>query len=547
MSLEDTSATSSADLETATSPSELKVTETEDQDFTPDDLEAAGALKPAPDPGYIWSEDPQVLKNLESWQDMRVGVIIHWGIYAAIGQGGSWSLHRGHLGDFTDPPEDWQGSDAQYQTWYYDQARSFTGKDFDAEKWAQACAGAGMKYVVFTTKHHDGFALYDTKYSNCKATAEDAGLGRDIFGEVCQAFRGNNLRVGAYFSKADWHHPAYWDRAKPIHDRFHNYPIESYPRRWNQFVEFTQAQIEEILSNYGEIDVLWLDAGWVRSPEEPIGMEQIAQRARELQPGILVVDREVHGPFEDYRTPEQNLAPKILDYPWEACITLTRTWCSLRPDEPAKPITEIIQTLLQIVSRGGNYLIGIGPDATGAMPPQVEQRLGELGQWLEANGRGIYGSRAYVPQGQEQLVASGKLATATQTDLDGPENNQADPGVTPASTQFLPDGSAGFSGQDGWQWYVTRKEEDLYLYGLPTTPAVTEAAQGRTTVVIPSYLRQDLGADWAPQTMEGEALVYDQATGRVEVPFRPEQVTASLYLPTLGQGAAQIPDMPPTK
>ena len=125
--------------------------------------------------------------------------------------------------------------------------------------------------------------------------------------------------------------------------------------------------------------VLWLDAGWVKAPEEPIDIDRIAEIARTHQPGILVVDREVHGPHENYRTPEQGLPEDGMDMPWEACITMTRSWTSLRPDDPAKPLHDVVGTLLRIVAGGGNCLIGIGPDATGAMPPEVRVRLGQLG------------------------------------------------------------------------------------------------------------------------------------------------------------------------
>lgn len=363
-------------------------------DFTPDELEAAGAVHAMPDPGYQWPENPSTLAALEHWQDIKLGVIIHWGIYSYIGQGGSWSLHRDRLGDFTDPPAEWKGSLDEYHTWYYDQARKFTGQDFCAEQWADICAEAGMKYVVFTTKHHDGFAMYDTQYSNCKCTSEDSGLGRDIFGEVVNAFRDRGLETGVYFSKADWNHPCYWNRALPLHDRFHNYDLVKNPKVWKTFVDFTHNQIEELLSNYGPMNVIWLDAGWVREPEEPIDISGIAKRAREIQPDILVVDREVHGPEENYRTPEQALPDSTLPYPWESCITWTRSWCSMCPDDAAKPTSEIISNLVKIVSRGGNYLVGIGPDATGKLSKHLVQGLQELGSWMKVNGEGIYGSRA---------------------------------------------------------------------------------------------------------------------------------------------------------
>ena len=328
-------------------------------DFTADDLEAAGALGGSPDPGYIRPEDPRTQAALEHWQDLKVGVIIHWGLYSAIGQGGSWSLHRERLGEFTDPPEHFTGTDAEYHDWYYDQRRTFRGAEYDPAEWARACSDAGMRYLVFTTKHHDGFSMYDTAYSNLKSTAEDSALGRDVFGETVEAFRAEGLETGVYFSKADWAHPGYWDRARPVKDRFHNYDIAQRPEAWQQFVDFTQAQIEELLTRYGTMNVLWLDAGWVREPDEPIGIDRIAERARELQPDILVVDREVHGPNENYRTPEQTLPAEDPGHPWESCITMTRSWCSLRRDDPAKPIEEILGNLIQIVSRGGDDARGV--------------------------------------------------------------------------------------------------------------------------------------------------------------------------------------------
>lgn len=407
------------------------------EDFAPDALEAAGALRQYPDPGYIWPSDPRTLAALEKWRDHKVGVIIHWGIFSHIGQDGSWSLHRQRLGGFTDPPEDWKGSDEEYHTWYCDQARTFTGEDFNAEEWASACAKAGMRYLVFTTKHHDGYAMYDTDFSNFKSTSEEAGLGRDIVREMFDAFRAHNLETGVYFSKADWNHPGYWDRARTITDRYHNFDIETHPAKWDSFVRYTHNQIDELLRNYGKVNVLWLDAGWVREPDEPIDIDQIAEHARELQPDILVVDREVHGANENYRTPEQEVPEDIRLYPWESCITMTRGWCSMRPEEPIKPMRHIISSLLAIVSRGGNYLIGIGPDAQGRMSSWIKRGLEELGRFLDVNGEGIYSTRPW-------------------TDIDQ------------------------VSGEEGWSWYATQAKHDdqrVFFFGMPPAAPADEAAE----------------------------------------------------------------------
>lgn len=404
--------------------------QSERHDFAADALEAAGALSAAPDPGYQWPDDPRTRAALEHWRDLKVGVIIHWGIYSAIGQGGSWSLHRERLGEFTDPPADWSGTDEEYHAWYCRQGQSFRGEDYDATEWARMCAEAGLRYLVFTTKHHDGFSMYDTDHSQFKSTAEDSGLRRDIVAETFEAFRTQGLETGVYFSKADWNHPGYWDRGRPIRDRFHNYDIAERPEKWDSFVEYTHRQVEELLTRYGRVNVLWLDAGWVRDPEEPIGIETLAERARELQPDILVVDREVHGPNENYRTPEQELPDRRLDHPWESCITMTRTWCSEGLDDPAKPIGEIAATLVRIVARGGNYLIGVGPDATGRISRHVVERMRELGELLRAIGHAVYGSRPADPG----LTASGTL----EWHLTSPAGN---PGVVHAIGLY-PEGTA---------------------------------------------------------------------------------------------------------
>lgn len=456
------------------------------EDFKPDDLAAAGAVRKRKDPGYYWPTNPVTRRALEHWRDLKVGVIIHWGIYTTIGQAGSWSLHREHLGEFTDPPVDWKGTDSEYQTWYCDQARSFDGSKFNATEWAEIVADAGLRYLVFTAKHHDGFAMYDTAYSNFKSTAEDCGLRRDILREVTDAARAAGIETGLYFSKADWHHPCYWDRAHKITGRFHNYQIVDQPRRWQTFVDFTHAQIDELLRNYGPFNVLWLDAGWVCEPDEPLAIEEIGANARAITPEILVVDREVHGVEENYRTPEQAIPDEILPYPWEACITMTKSWCSLAPDDPAKPLKEILSTLLKIVSRGGNYLIGIGPDKNGSMSCHVRERLAQLGKWLRTNGEGIYGSRALLRPLQV-------------------------------------DGSAE------WEWYQTTRAGKIYLYGLRQN--TTQCDSDELTLHAPVRSVRQLS--------DGE-IEWQETDGITRITLPPEaQLTVALCVEPVDSNAAQ--------
>jgi alpha-L-fucosidase len=274
-----------------------------------------------------------------------------------------------------------------------------------------------MKYVVFTTKHHDGFCMFDSKYTDYKIT--DAG---SIFAQnpksnvtdlVFNAFRNEGLGVGAYFSKPDWHNDDYWWPYFPVTDRNVNYDPVKYPEHWKNFQKFTYKQIQELMTDYGKIDILWLDGGWVRPAGslteetkpwlgknqyvQDVNIPEIALMARKNQPGLLVVDRSVHGEFENYRTPEQQIPDQIPDYPWESCITLGDSWYSTGPAEHYKSAHWAIQTLVKIVAKGGNFLLGIGPDKTGELVPEVYQRLEEIGKWMDVNAEAIYNSKPLTP------------------------------------------------------------------------------------------------------------------------------------------------------
>jgi alpha-L-fucosidase len=369
-----------------------------------------------PEEAYHWPSDPKVSAKLEAWQDWKFGVIIHWGPYSEWGIVESWSLC----------PEDepWcerRGPFAENYCAYvkeYEKIRhSFNPVKFDPERWAEACHDAGMKYLVFTTKHHDGFCMYDSKYTDYKITATEsvfsANPRSNIADEVFTAFREKGMGVGVYFSKADWHSDDYWWPYFPVFDRNVNYDPEKYPERWQRFKNFTFKQLEELMTDYGDVDILWLDGGWVRPAGtlteetrpwlgknqwvQDINMPAIATMARTQQPGLLIVDRTVHGEFENYRTPEQQIPGEIPAYPWESCITLGDSWYHTGERERYKSATWAIQTLVKIVAKGGNLLLGIGPDNTGAMPPEVYERLEAIGQWMNINAQAIYETKPLAP------------------------------------------------------------------------------------------------------------------------------------------------------
>jgi alpha-L-fucosidase len=220
----------------------------------------------------------------------------------------------------------------------------------------------------------------------------------DVARWVFDSFRRRGFMTGAYFSKPDWHSQYYWWDKYATPTRNVNYDITKNRWRWNQFKQFTHRQIEELMSGYGPLDILWLDGGWVcPRPSNPalnqdIDMASMAAMARRHQPGLLVVDRTVHGPYENYQTPEQAIPSTQLTQPWETCMTLGRDWGHV-PGQPLKSAARVVHSLVEIVAKGGSLLLGVGPTPEGLIAPNVVERLAEIGRWTSANGRAIYGTR----------------------------------------------------------------------------------------------------------------------------------------------------------
>lgn len=362
---------------------------------------------PAPDT----ETDSLVLKKLEWFQDQKFGLLMHWGTYCQWGVVESWSI--------CPEDENWTIRRGPYAADYYTYVKeyeklktTFNPVKFDPAAWAAAARNAGMRYVVFTTKHHDGFCMFDTKETEYKITDTacpfSASPKADITGEIFSAFRNEGFGIGAYFSKADWHCPDYWWPYFPPFDRNVNYDIKRYPEKWEAFKTFTYNQIKELMTNYGRVDILWLDGGWVQpmtstSPrwgknpcDQDIDMTKIAAMARTLQPGLIIVDRAVEGRYQNYRTPEQEVPDEALDYVWETCMTMATSWSYVKNDE-YKPTSRLIHLLVDIVCKGGNLLLNIGPDPEGELPPAARQHLEELGEWMHINGDAIYATRAVAP------------------------------------------------------------------------------------------------------------------------------------------------------
>lgn len=391
--------------------------------------------------GYVPETDPLVLEKLEQWQDLKFGLLMHWGTYSQWGIVESWSIC----------PEDYgwcerkKGSNPEnyfeYKKEYENLQTTFNPTKFDPDKWALAAKNAGMKYVVFTTKHHDGFSMFDSKYTDYKITSTKTPFHTNpkanVTKEIFNSFRNQGLWAGAYFSKPDWHSEYYWDPYFPPLDRNVNYDPELYPEKWQKFVDFTHNQILELLSDYGKVDILWLDGGWVASQKkdiegwysrrvknspsgflkgkivnQDIKMDELVEKARKLQPGLIVVDRAVKGKNQNYLTPENTVPDKSLPYPWESCIIAGGGWGWVFNPQ-YKPSYDLVHMLVDIVCKGGNLLLNIGPSPEGIWPEDAYDRLEDIGDWIDVNGEAIYGTRAIAPFKESKICYTNKKNTNT--------------------------------------------------------------------------------------------------------------------------------------
>ena len=291
------------------------------------------------------------------WHQARFGMFIHWGLYSVIGQH-EWAL------EVEGVPL------AQYEQL----ARHFNPRPNAAREWARLAKRAGQKYMVMTTKHHEGFCHFDTKLTDYCAPKQ--GPGRDLVREFVDAARAEGLRVGFYYSLMDWHHP---DGARCKTD-------EAARKR---FVAYTHGLIRELMTNYGKIDVLWYDVDWPLTPQE-WESERMNQMVFELQPDIIVNNR--NGLEGDFSTPEQEIKASEGGRAWETCMTLNDSWGFNRGDDNWKSPKTIASNLAICGSGGGNYLLNIGPKPDGSIPEETVTTLEAVGKWLDTNGKAIYGA-----------------------------------------------------------------------------------------------------------------------------------------------------------
>lgn len=341
----------------------------------------------------VFPETEMLKERLEWFQDMKLGVIMHWGLYSEAGIVESWQLSEED--EWAREPIAWRDDVKELQRDYWGLNKLFNPNKLDAKKWAKTCKEAGFNYLIYTTKHHDGFNMYDTAESDYKIGGKDSPYtGEDPLKLVFDAFREEGLATGAYYSKADWYSPYYWLDDDTVKGRRASYNPEEKPEIWEKYVGFVHNQIHEITHNYGKIDLLWLDAGWCGRGKEDLRMDEFAEIARDDNKELIIVDRMMGGRHENYVTPERKVPSiaEIPDKPWESNIPIGNDW-GYNPNDTYKTSQELIETLVNVVSKGGNLILGLGPKPDGTFTEEEEKIMKELGSWLTIYGEGIYKTR----------------------------------------------------------------------------------------------------------------------------------------------------------
>lgn len=339
---------------------------------------------------------PQAIQDkLEWFQNQKLGIIFHWGLYAQAGVVESWQLSK---------EDDWARKHGAFRKDlkelrhdYWALNHEFNPVNFDPESWAKIAKYAGFRYMIFTTKHHDGFNMYDTKYSDYKITSKDSAFHNnplaDVLKYVNEAFRKEGIATGAYYSKADWHCPFYWEPGSDPRGRYASYDPAQKPELWQKFQKFVENQLVEICQNYGPIDILWLDAGWVNGGHhEFLPMKQIVRKIWQIKADTLIVDRTIGGKYENYVTPEQQIPTIPPQKVWESNLTLAKNWGYV-PNDQYKCFSEILDNIVKIISLGGNVILGVGPKPDGTLPQQALKLMEKLGDWLKVFGEAVYNTR----------------------------------------------------------------------------------------------------------------------------------------------------------
>ncbi len=330
-------------------------------------------------------QDEASLLKMRWFEEAKLGIFIHWGIYAVNGTAESWAFFN---------------KEVSYDD-YMKQADGFTASKYDPSAWAKLFIEAGAKYAVLTSKHHDGVALWDTKMSDL-SVVNKTPAGRDLLTPYVKALRDEGLKVGLYYSHLDWSHPDYASIVPPGFegDRDRNpfaYPAkgEENPEAWDRFLDFHRGQITEIMEQFHP-DLYWFDGDWERTAEQ-WKMEELREYILSAQPEAILNSR-MSG-YGDYATPEQGVPINPVDGTWELCMTINDNWGFRQSDTNFKSSRQIIQTFAECLGTGGNLLLDIGPQEDGTIPDEQVQVLKDLGSWISKHEEAVYLTKRGLPNG----------------------------------------------------------------------------------------------------------------------------------------------------
>ena len=297
-------------------------------------------------------------KRIAWWQEARFGMFIHWGVYS-IPAHDAWIMYQEHI-----PFDE-----------YVQLADQFNPQNYNPAEWVALAKEAGMKYIVITTRHHDGFCLFDSQVSDF--TSVKTGARRDLIAEFADACHQAGMRMGFYYSLVDWRFPGVIPHGTRLEDK-----------TYEALVGQAHAQVRELLTKYGTVDILWYDMAMPNDPQL-WRSEELNAMARNLQPHIIINDRA--GVTGDFATPENTIIAQ--NCPWESCYSMNRSWGYARYDRNYKSVNELVRLLASCASQQGNFLLNVGPDAEGTFPIEAVERLRRIGQWMRVNGKAIYGAR----------------------------------------------------------------------------------------------------------------------------------------------------------
>ena len=324
---------------------------------------------------------------IQPWfERAKLGIFIHWGIYAVNPTGESWPFFLGEISH-----ED-----------YMAQSKGFGAENYLPDAWADLFKKIGAGYAILTTKHHDGMALWETQTSDLNVV-KSTPAGRDLVAPFCEAMRRKDIHVGLYYSHLDWSHPDYATLPKPVAEVAEDAGTQSNqfcfrennPEKWEKFLKFHRAQLKELCERFHP-ELLWFDGDWERTSEQ-WRMNELREQLHQWSPGVILNDR-MKG-YGDYKTPEQAIPIESPKGPWEFCMTMNDHWGYFESDKNYKSVSELVFYLVESISRGGNLLLDIGPKADGTFPIEQIERLEGLGRWVNKHAEAVFPTTAGLPYG----------------------------------------------------------------------------------------------------------------------------------------------------